>query len=279
MKLLKKLNNYSVFVLLMLAAACNNDNKPAETATAENKDAVVIPSTISWDLVHEYPHDPGAFTEGLEYADGFLYESTGQYGQSDIRKTDLKTGKVVLQTKMEARYFGEGCTLLNGKIYQLTYREGRGFVYDAATLKQTGTFRFDAAEGWGMFNNGTSLIFDDGSNVFHYIDPATFKEIKKLTVTDEHGPVNELNEPELINGFIYANIWETEKIVKIDTATGRVVGRADLSGIRARIGIPGLSRRPGSPEVMNGIAWDKSGNRVFITGKNWPKVLEIKLDN
>ncbi len=279
MKQLKKLRNCSAICLLLFITACNNENKPAEPVHTDTKDAVSIPATISWDIVREYPHDPGAFTEGLEYADGFLYESTGQYGHSDIRKTDLKTGKVLLQTKMEARYFGEGSTLLNGKIYQLTYREGKGFIYDAATLKQTGTFHFDAVEGWGMFNNGSSLIFDDGTNVFHFIDPNTFKEIKKLTVTDEHGPVNEINEPELINGFIYANQWQTEKILKIDTATGRVVGRADLSGIRQRIGIPALSGRQGTPDVMNGIAWDKAGNRIFITGKNWPKVLEVKLDN
>jgi glutamine cyclotransferase len=260
-------------------SACNNENKPLSEPKDETTPAVILPKVIAWDIVTEYPHDPAAFTEGLEYRDGFLYESIGQYGKSDVRKVDLKTGKVLLQTKMEAKYFGEGLTVLNGKIYQLTYREGKGFVYDQASLKQTGSFSFNTAEGWGMTNNGVSLIFDDGSNIFYFIDPISFKEIKRLVVTDEHGPVNELNEPELVNGFIYANQWRTEMILKIDTLTGHVVGRADLSSLRQRIGISAISNNPHGPDVLNGIAWDAKNNRLFITGKNWPKLLEIKLDN
>ena len=153
------------------------------------------------------------------------------------------------------------------------------FIYDEKTLKQIGTFDFATQEGWGMTNNGTQLIFDDGSNILHFIDPTTFKEIKRLNVTDEHGPVNEINELELINGFIYANQWQKDIILKIDTATGHVVGRADLSTIRQRGGIPPITERRGAPEVLNGIAYDKATNRIFVTGKNWPKLFEIKLDN
>jgi len=263
---------------VLFLAACNNAPEPAgNTPAAES--TVNVPSVISYDIVNEYPHDPGAFTEGLEYHDGFLYESTGQYGSSGIRKVDIKTGKVLLQTKMDAKYFGEGLTILNGKIYQITYREGKGFVYDLATLKMERTFTFSANEGWGMTNNGSSLIFDDGSNVFHFVDPNTFKEVKQLAVTDEHGPVTEINEPELMHGFIYANQWKTDLILKIDTATGRVVGRADLGTLRQRAGIPPPSRNPNGPDVMNGIAYDAAGNRIFITGKNWPKLFEIRLDN
>ncbi len=261
-----------------LAASCNTGNKPADRADT-TASTIVVPSVIPYDIVNEYPHDPAAFTEGLEYHDGILYEGTGQYKQSDVRKVDLKTGKVLLSRKMEAKYFGEGITVLNGKIYQLTYREGKGFVYDAKTLKEEKTFTFKAAEGWGMTNNGTWLIFDDGDNIFHYLDPNTFKEVKQLRVTDEHGPVNEINEPELIHGFIYANQWRTDNILKIDTATGRVVGRADLSGLRQRTGIPPMSRNEKGPDVMNGIAYDAANNRIYITGKNWPKLFEIKLDN
>lgn len=278
MKLPNRLNKAVLLCLLACLAACNNEPRtpppqPAETAP------VNVPVAITYDVLNQYPHDPAAFTEGLEYKDGILYESTGQYGSSGVRKVDLKTGKVLASVKMDAKYFGEGLTLLNGKIYQLTYREGKGFVYDAGTLKLEKTFSFDAPEGWGMTNNGSQLIFDDGSNVLHFIDPATFREIKRLTVTDEHGPVNEINEPEMIHGFIYANQWQTDLILKIDTATGRVVARADLSTLRQRAGIAPPSRDPRAPDVLNGIAYDAANNRIYITGKNWPKLFEIRLDN
>ena len=282
MRLRKKLNKYCLLPCLLLIAACGNENKPAPSATEgmnNTANNAGVPAVISYDIVNAYPHDPTAFTEGLEYKDGFLYESTGQYGYSDIRKADLKTGKVLLSKNMEAQYFGEGLTILNGKIYQLTYREGKGFVYDLATLKLLNTFTFTAAEGWGMTNDGRHLIFDDGTNVLHFIDPTSFKEVRQLSVTDEHGPVNEINEPEMIKGFIYANQWQTDYILKIDTVTGHVVGRADLGSLRQRAGIPQPTGRKNGPDVLNGIAYDAATNRIFITGKNWPKLFEIKLDN
>ena len=275
----KRLNKYGVLLSAMLAAACNNENKPAPVSEGGTANSVIVPAVISYDIVNEYPHDPAAFTEGLEYIEGFLFESTGQYRSSDVRKTDLKTGNVLLSKKMEDQYFGEGLTILNGKIYQLTYREGKGFVYDLATLKLLNTFTFSAPEGWGMTNNGALLIFDDGTNVLHYLDPNTFKEVKQLAVTDEHGPVNEINEPEMIKGFIYANQWQTDYILKIDTATGHVVGRADLGTLRQRAGIPPPSGSGNAPDVLNGIAYDATTNRIFVTGKNWSKLFEIKLDN
>ena len=281
MKVLRKLNRLGLAVLILFAAACNNEQHPAATTGNESEKATdqVIPKVISFDVVKEYPHDPAAFTEGLEYRDGFLYESTGEYNVSDVRKVDLATGKIITSHKMEDQYFGEGLTILNNKVYQITYKEGKGFVYNLQTLKQEQTFSFSAPEGWGMTNNGTQLIFDDGSNTFHFIDPITFKEVKTLNVTDEHGPVQEINEPEMIKGFIYANQWQTDLILKIDTGTGRVVGRADLSALRERGGIPAMSGRKGSPEVLNGIAYDAANNRIFVTGKNWPKLFEIRLDN
>ncbi|MES2701651.1 MAG: glutaminyl-peptide cyclotransferase [Bacteroidota bacterium] len=263
---------------LLLTTSCK-DEAANNTTTSTDNTTLPVPAVISYDVIKEYPHDPGAFTEGLEYHDGFLYESTGQYGSSDVRKTDLVTGKVVLSKKMDSRYFGEGLTLLNGKIYQLTYREGKGFVYDAKTLKEERTFTFNAPEGWGMTSNGTHLIYDDGSNVLHFIDPNTFTEVKQLRVTDEHGAVTQINELELIKGYIYANQWQTDLILKIDTATGNVVARADLNTLRQRYGIPPFTGRRNDPEVLNGIAYDATTNRIFITGKNWPKLFEVKLDN
>jgi glutamine cyclotransferase len=282
MKLQRRLNKYCwLFAAFCTFISCNENKPPEDTSAGKSADnaAANLPALISYDIVGEYPHDGTAFTEGLEYKDGFLYESTGNYGISDVRKVDIKTGKVIASKKMDARYFGEGLTLLNGKIYQLTYREGKGFVYDLNTLKEENTFAFNTPEGWGMANNGAHLIFDDGGNILHFMDPATFTEVKQLAVTDEHGPVKYLNELELIKGYIYANQWQTDYILKIDTTTGRVVGRADLSNLRQRTGIPPITGRRDGPDVLNGIAYDAAGNRIFITGKNWPKLLEIKLDN
>lgn len=279
MKRHRKIINASLLWGLIAVAACNthNEEKAPESTETITETTSVVPASISFDVVKEYPHDPSAFTEGLEVHGGFLYESTGQYGRSDLRKVEIATGKVLNQQKMDAQYFGEGMTILNGKIYQLTYREGKGFVYDLATLKQEKTFTFDAAEGWGMTNNGAQLIYDDGSNVLHYLDPATFKEVKRLSVTDEHGPVNAINELELINGFIYANVWQTDIIVKIDTTSGKVIGRVDMSSLHQRYNIPEASGRANVPDVLNGIAYDAATNKIYVTGKNWPKLFEVKL--
>lgn len=272
-----------LFVALaaMLASGCNNPTTetPANNGTATSQPDDRIPIAIPYSIVNVYPHDPTAFTEGLEYHEGFLYESTGRYGRSDLRKVELKTGKVVRSQKMEPQYFGEGLTLLDNKIYQLTYREGKCFVYGLETWKQERVLPVSTQEAWGMCNNGTHLLFDDGTNLIHFIDPKTNTEVKTLKVTDEHGPVQELNELELINGYLYANLWRTETILKIDTSTGYVVGRADLTGLRESQGILRAGGDPNGPDVLNGIAYDATGNRIFVTGKNWPKMIEIKLDN
>lgn len=279
MILQRRLHSIKLLCLAVLVAACN-DTPPANTASSSAiADDMVVPAIMSYDIVNQYPHDPSAFTEGLQYRDGFLFEGTGQYGESEVRKVELTTGKVLQSSKMEPRYFGEGITILNGKIYQLTYREGKGFVYNLETLKQESSFTCPTQEGWGMTNNGTHLIFDDGGNVLYFLDPTNYTIVKRLEVTDERGPVNNINELELINGFIYANQWQTELILKIDTTTGKVVARADLASLRQRAGIPAPNGRVKSPEVLNGIAYDKEGNRIFVTGKNWPKLFEIRLSN
>lgn len=282
MKAVKKLSSVLLLSALFIAACKDNKNSsdtPGSATTSEQPTSDAVPQLISWDIVKEYPHDPAAFTEGLEFRDGVLYEGTGEYGSSEMRRVELATGKVLARTKMDAKYFGEGLTVLNGKIYQLTYREGKGFVYDQKTLKQAGTFAFNTPEGWGMTNNGANLIFDDGTNVLHFIDPNTFAEVKQLKVIDEYGPVNEINELELIKGYIYANVWQKDLILKIDTTTGKVVARADMSSLRERGGIPPMTGRKSDPEVLNGIAYDAATNKIYITGKNWPKLFEVKLDN
>lgn len=274
---------FILFILITSIAAqsCGDSNDTKEPAENEPaKVAVEMTPAIPYQIVNEFPHDKGAFTEGLQYVNGHLYESTGEYGSSDIRKTDVKTGKVLQTQNLDKKYFGEGLTVLNGKIYQLTYKEKTGFVYDAATFKQLQTFSFTSAEGWGMTNDGKNLVYSDGTNVLHFIDPATFQEVKKIEVNDPYGPVLYINELEFIKGSIYANQWQTDFIYKIDPATGKVIGKVDLRTLRERTGIPpsGTSGEDG-PEVMNGIAYDAEGNRIFITGKYWPKLFEIKLDN
>lgn len=279
---LKKFSGIAILAATLAITACNNE-KPAEstenTSATTTEPDMNVPAAISYNIVNQYPHDPKAFTEGLEYRDGVLYESVGQYGESDIRKVELATGKILQSTKMEDRYFGEGLTILNGKIYQLTYKEGKGMVYNLGTMKQESMFSFPAQEGWGLTNNGTHLIFSDGSNKIYFMDPANQSIVKQLTVNDERGPVYRINELELINGFIYANIWQADVIVKIDTTTGRVAGRVDMNTIREQGGIPPNMNNEEMPETMNGIAFDAKGNRIFVTGKNWPKIFEVKLDN
>lgn len=268
---------------LVLASSCGGDKQPAtETPATDTAASVPLPEMIQYTLVGMYPHDPEAFTEGLQYVDGYLYEGTGVYGTSYLRKTDLKTGNVLQSVKMDNKYFGEGITVMNGKIYQLTYKEKTGFVYDLKTMKQTGTFNFNTAEGWGMTNDGTSLIYGDGSSNLYFLNPAGFSVTKTLQVTDNYGPVSSINELEYIKGYIYANQWNTNLILKIDPNTGRVVAQANLSTLRKQGDIPEpdpSGENPMSPEVLNGIAYDSAGNRIFVTGKYWPKVFEIKLDN
>jgi glutamine cyclotransferase len=262
-----------------LSVGCNTATHE-DKATASNNDAVSLPQVINYQLINIYPHDPTCFTEGLEYVDGCFYESAGQYGASDVRKTDLKTGNVLEKTLLDKKYFGEGLTLLNGKLYQLTYKEATGFIYNITKLKLTGQFSYNTGEGWGMTHDAKYLIYSDGTNVIHYMDAKTWQEVKKLTVTDEHGPVNYINELELIKGSLYANQWQTDLILKIDTATGKVVARADLSDLRAKTGIPPINpSMQRGPEVLNGIAYDAATNRIFVTGKYWPKLMEIRLDN
>jgi glutamine cyclotransferase len=265
---------------VLLFASCNNGNTNQEGQSISNDNTLVMPVNLPFQVINVYPHDAKCFTEGLEFVNGYLYESCGEYEKSDVRKTDLNSGKVLQRTPMEKQYFGEGITVLNSKIYQLTYREKTGFIYDLASMKMIKKFSFNTPEGWGMTNDGNHIIFDDGSSTIYYLDTTSLQTVKTLHVVDEHGPVENINELEFIKGYLYANQWQTEWIFKIDTGTGRVVARTDMSELRQKIGISGYPPASmGAPDVLNGIAYDKASNRLFVTGKFWPKLVEIKLDN
>src|ERR1044071_6848996 len=173
---------------MLLMTSCK-DQETGETQSADTTTEAKPAPAIGYTLIKEYPHDPAAFTEGLEYVDGYMYESVGRYGQSDLRKTALATGKIMLQQKMDNRYFGEGLTVMDGKVYQLTYQEKTGFVYDQKTFKQLQTFPISTAEGWGMTNDGSSIIYGDGSSNLYFLDPTSLKETKRISVSDNYGPV------------------------------------------------------------------------------------------
>jgi len=221
-------------------------------------------------VVRSYPHDAAAFTQGLIYRDGFLYESTGLPGQSSLRKVRLETGEVVQRHAVPARFFAEGLVDWKDELIQLTWQTEVGFVYQLGTFAEKRTFTY-RGEGWGLTRDDRRLIMSDGSAELRFLDPATLKEISRVTVTDVGRPVLELNELEYVRGEIYANVWQTDRIARINPATGRVTGWIDLAGL-----LPAGARR--SPDaVLNGIAYDSAANRLFVTGKLWPMLYEIAL--
>jgi len=225
----------------------------------------------SYQVVHTYPHDPGAFTQGLVYVDGHLYESTGLNGRSSIRMVDLYTGKVLQKFDLPANYFGEGLTDWGSTLIQLTWKAHKGFVYDRFTFALLRTFSYQG-EGWGLTHDDKQLIMSDGSSYLRFLDPKTFREVRRLRVTDDAGhAVENLNELEWVRGEIYANVWQSDTIVRISPRTGKVLGKIDLGGIIDK-------RELGNPDaVLNGIAYDAAGNRLFVTGKLWPKLFEIRV--
>jgi glutamine cyclotransferase len=222
-------------------------------------------------VIHSYSHDPGAFTQGLVYVDGYLYESTGRHGKSSIRKVDLVSGRVLQRYDLATKYFGEGLTDWDGNLIQLTWQSELAFVYDRATFKWLRSLHYDG-EGWGLTHDDKQLILSDGTPVLRFLDPKTFSETKRLSVTDEKGQsLYNINELEYIHGEIYANIWQTDQIVVISPHTGKVLERIDLSGLidKAQVSDPDA--------VLNGIAYDDKRDRLFVTGKLWPKLFEIKV--
>jgi glutaminyl-peptide cyclotransferase len=221
------------------------------------------------EVVNVFPHDARAYTQGLVYRGGFLYESTGLYGRSSVRQVRLETGAVVRQQPLDERYFGEGLAEWNGRLFQLTWQGGLGFVYDRDTFRLERSFRY-AGEGWGLAHDGRQLILSDGTAQLRFLDGSTLGETRRVTVRDGGAPVRELNELEVVRSEVLANVWHSDRIARIDPATGTVVGWIDLSGLLS----PGDVTDPEA--VLNGIAYDEAGDRLFVTGKLWPKVFEVR---
>lgn len=249
-------------LLAIVAVALSNSSY---SGTKPRRQPAVIP-VAGYRVVHVYPHDPHAFTEGLALDGSQLYESTGLLGQSDVRTVRLETGEVLQRQQLEPQYFGEGLTIWHDRLVQLTYQSQTGFVYDRRTLAKRASFAY-RGEGWGLTTDGKRLLASDGSAVLRFLDPETLKETGTLAVHAGSVPVTNLNELEFVRGEIFANIWKTRMIARIDPRTGAINGWIDLTGI---------SDDPDAG-VMNGIAYDAATDRLFVTGKFWPKLFEIKI--
>jgi glutaminyl-peptide cyclotransferase len=228
------------------------------------------PTPVSgYRVVKTYPHDANAYTQGLIFRGGFLYESTGQHGQSTLRKVKLETGEVLQQRRIDRAHFAEGLAEWKGRLIQLTWQSNVAFVYDLATFAPLKTLKYPG-EGWGLAAGPDSLILSDGTADLRFLDPTTFKEIRRVTVRDGGTPIGELNELEFVRGEVWANVWHTDRIARIDPQSGRVVGWIDLSGLMAMY-------RLDAESVLNGIAYDAASGRLFVTGKMWPKLFEIQV--
>ncbi len=254
------------------------DNKNKTVLNTIIKLASKAPKFYTYEIVNTYNHDKTAFTQGLEFHDGYLYESTGQKGESNIRKVELKTGKILKTKKIDAQYFGEGSTIFNNKIHMLTWQSNLGFVFDLETFNQEGTFTYGkSVEGWGLTHDDTYLIKSDGSKRLWFLDPKTHKEIKFVEaytnkISTSKG-INELNELEYINGKVYANVWEKNFILIINPSDGTIEGVIDLNGLQKEV----IQSKSDRNNVLNGIAYDAENDRLFVTGKRWEKLFEIKL--
>ena len=252
-------------------------NKPANTPV-QTSDKIPV---YTYEIVNTFKHDPKAFTQGLVIHNGFFYESTGEYGDSSLRKVEIESGKVVQKKELDDKYFAEGMTILNDKIYQITWRESTGFVYDVNDFTLLKEFRYQG-DGWGLTNDGKNLILSDGTHVIRFLDPETFQLIRTITVLREGGkPLLDINELEYVKGEIWANIWRADDpqilgkpnhIARIDPNSGKLLGWIDLGNIS-----PEDVRRDPSSNTLNGIAYDEASDRIFVTGKNWKKLFEIKI--
>ncbi|HQX55270.1 MAG TPA: glutaminyl-peptide cyclotransferase [Pyrinomonadaceae bacterium] len=279
-----------LIISVSLSLACGgaaNTAKPNVNTNTNTKTVSTALPVYGYEIVKAYPHDPKAFTEGLFYYNGFLYESTGEERRSSIRKVELETGKIVQKFDLPPEDFGEGIVLLNGKIYMLTWRQGLGRVFDANDLKLLKEFSY-SGEGWGMTTDGTDIFMTDSTHVMRVVDPETFKPKRMLSVMREDGkPLMQINELEYIKGEIWANVWHSEQsnilgkpnyIARIDPATGKLLGWIDLAGIspddQPRSNDP---YDPKAENTLNGIAYDAEKDRIFVTGKNWKKLYEIKI--
>ena len=231
-----------------------------------------VPEKLTYKTVNTFPHSKKHYTQGLEFFENVLYEGTGEYGTSGIFKTKLETGNIEQSKMLDAKYFGEGITILNDKLYQLTYKTKIGFVYRLSDFALIDSFQFQSDEGWGLTNDGTNLIMSDGTHVLTWLNPNDYSVVKTLQVANNKGIINNLNELELIDGKIYANVYTTNLIVTIDPETGKVLSEINLSGI-----VDMYKNQKDPIDYMNGIAYLEKSKRLFITGKYWPKIFEINL--
>lgn len=275
---------YLIFFTLLLSLSCNDEPARSDmnlTVNTINTNSAKSSSNVpvyTYDIVKTYPHDAKAFTQGLIFHDGFLYEGTGGKRArgddfySSLRKVEVETGKVLQKYDLADSFFGEGITILNDKIYQVTWQEQTGFIYDLNDFKLLKEFRY-SGEGWGLTNDGTNLIMSDGTHIIRFINPETFETVRTIVVNDEKGkPVMEINELEYIKGEIWANIWQESWIIRIDPASGKLLGRIDLTKLA-----DGEMKKDRAADVLNGIAYDAQNDRIFVTGKKWRQLFEIKV--
>jgi glutamine cyclotransferase len=266
--------------LLMLAIACKDSGSSGNSSSIDEPATDNAPAAISYTVLNATPHDTNSYTEGFLFHDGKLYESSGApQDDSDTRSmfgvVDRATGKVAVKAELDRKiYFGEGISFLNGKAYQLTWTNKVGFIYDAKTFRKIGQFTIPGKEGWGMTTDGKDLILSDGTSNLVFLDPESFKTVRSISVRDNNGPVGNINELEYIKGSIYANVYQTTEIIRIDPATGKVTGKADFSRLDKE-----AKMKYSKAEYMNGIAYDSTENKVYITGKLWPSIYEIRLND
>lgn len=268
-----------LFLTLLITFGCGAD-KPAEPGTNTNnasgkKDSASVP-VYKFEIVKSYPHDPKAFTQGLVFLNGTLYEGTGGKDDDDffssLRTVDLETGRVRKKIDLDRDYFGEGIAILNNKIYQLTWRESTAFVYNLEDLSKIGEFRYPG-EGWGLTTDGTNLFMSDGTHVIRVVNPENFNTVRTITVNDDRGrPIPEINELEWVKDEIWANVWQSDWILRIDPKTGKLLGRIDMRKL-----VDDERDLNKKADVLNGIAYDAVGDRIFVTGKLWRRLFEIKV--
>jgi glutamine cyclotransferase len=274
MKVSIKIFSTVFYLCFLFLSACNNNNDAPVKPTLSSPPAVV--PLINYSSVQTFPHDTTLFTEGLVFYNNNLYESTGApeeipYTRSLIIVHDLQTGKFEKKVEIDRKkYFGEGIVFLKDKLYQLTYKNQLGFIYDAKTFKQTGTFTYSNAEGWSLTTDGTYLIMSDGTDKLTFLDPKNLKPVKTLAVTENNAPLTNINELEFIKGFVYANVWTTNYIVKIDTTNGKVIGKLDLSSLA----LEAKNKNPHA-DYLNGIAYDSVSDKIYVTGKLYANIYEI----
>jgi glutamine cyclotransferase len=242
-----------------------------EAAAAATTPDAACPATYGYVVVNAFPHDPQAFTQGLFFHEGTLIESTGLVNRSTLRRVELETGRVLQQVEVPRFHFAEGAALLGGRIYQLTWKTGKGFVYDAETFEKMGEFAYDG-DGWGLTRDGESLILSDGTDALRFLDPETFRATRTIKVADRNRPLFRLNDLEYVAGEIFANVWRDSRVARISPRTGAVVGWVELNGLLR----PGEVRH--AEGVLNGIAYDADHDRLFVTGKFWPQLFEIRLE-